>query len=91
MESAKVGKVGMRQFRQEFGDFVDAGKPVAITRHGRTVGLYIPVRHKPEAADLAALEEAGRVLDDLMVQKGITEEEALEEFRRLRKDKKRSG
>lgn len=91
MESAKVGKVGMRQFRQEFGDFVDAGKPVAITRHGRTVGLYIPVRHKPEAADLTALEEAGRVLDGLMAQKGVTEEQAVEEFKRLRKEKKRRG
>ena len=51
----------------------------------------LPARHKPEAAELAALEEAGRVLDGLMAQKGITEEQALEEFKRLRNEKKRSG
>jgi antitoxin (DNA-binding transcriptional repressor) of toxin-antitoxin stability system len=91
MDTAKVAKVGMRQFRHEFGEWVDAGKPLAITKHGRTVGLYIPVRQRPAAAQLTALEEAGRVLDALMAQKGITEEQAVEEFKRLRRDKKRRG
>ena len=88
METAKVG---MREFRNQFGEFVDAGKPVAITRHGRTVGFYIPVRRKPETADLEALEEAGRVLDALMAQKGISEDAAMQEFKRMRRDKRRGG
>jgi antitoxin (DNA-binding transcriptional repressor) of toxin-antitoxin stability system len=88
METAKVG---MREFRHQFGEFVDAGKPVAITRHGRTVGFYIPVRRKPETADLEALEEAGRVLDTLMAQKGISEDVAMQEFKRMRKDKRGGG
>lgn len=89
METAT--KVGMREFRQQFGEFVDAGKPVAITKHGRTVGFYIPIRRKPEAADLEALEEAGRVLDALMARKGISEDEAVDEFKRLRKGQQRRG
>lgn len=88
METAKVG---MREFRHQFGEFVDAGKPVAITRHGRTVGFYVPVRRKPETADLEALEEAGRVLDALMAQKGISEDAAMQEFKRMRRDKRRGG
>jgi antitoxin (DNA-binding transcriptional repressor) of toxin-antitoxin stability system len=88
METAKVG---MREFRHQFGDFVDAGKPVAITKHGRTVGFYIPVHRKPETADLDALEEAGRVLDALMAQKGISEDAAVEDFKRLRRGKRRRG
>ena len=70
---------------------MDAGKPVAITKHGRTVGFYIPVRRKPETADLEALEEAGRVLDAMIAQKGVSEDEAVEEFKRLRSDKRRRG
>jgi antitoxin (DNA-binding transcriptional repressor) of toxin-antitoxin stability system len=88
METAKVG---MREFRHQFGEFVDAGKPVAITRHGRTVGFYIPVRRRPETADLKALEEAGRVLDALMAEKGISEDAAMQEFKRMRRDKRRGG
>ncbi|MGH8132689.1 MAG: type II toxin-antitoxin system Phd/YefM family antitoxin, partial [Steroidobacteraceae bacterium] len=65
MDAAKVDKVGMREFRHQFGDYVEAGKPLALTKHGRTVGFYIPVRRAPETADLAALQEAGRVLDAL--------------------------
>ncbi len=79
----------MREFRHQFGEFVDAGKPVAITKHGRTVGFYIPVRRRPETADLEALEEAGRMLDTLMAQKGISEDAAVEQFKRLRGAKRR--
>ena len=39
-------KVGMREFRQQFGEFVDAGKPVAITKHGKPIAR---VTHPPAA------------------------------------------
>jgi len=89
--SLPLEKVGMQEFREHFDNYVDAGKPVAVTKHGRTVGLYIPVRHKPGSADLVALEEAGRALDTLMGQKGISEEAAVEVFERLRLQKTRRG
>jgi len=91
MDAAKVGKVGMREFRHQFGEYVEAGKPLAITKHGRTVGFYIPVRSKPEEADLASLREAGRVLDALMAERGISEDAVVAEFKRLRQEKKRRG
>jgi hypothetical protein len=63
----RIIKVGMRKFRQEFGQFVVAGTPVAITKYGRTIGLYIPIAGSAETADLEV--EAGRALDVLIGRK----------------------
>lgn len=58
-------KVGIREFRAALADFVDADAPVAVTRHGRTVGYFIPVK-QDRAADVAALRAAGEKLDSLL-------------------------
>ncbi len=52
-------KVGMREFRDKLATYLlDADTPVAITRHGDTVGYFIPARRKRSDADKAALKEA---------------------------------
>ena len=58
--------------------------PIAITRHGETVGYYIPARPSPDKAELDALKEAASRLDALLAQAGVSEEEMLTEFRTLR-------
>jgi antitoxin (DNA-binding transcriptional repressor) of toxin-antitoxin stability system len=88
METAKVS---VREFRNNFGDYSEADKAVAVTKHGRTVGFYIPVRRRPEAEDLARLQKAGEALDAWMAQHGLSEDELVEEFKQRRKDKKGRG
>jgi PHD/YefM family antitoxin component YafN of YafNO toxin-antitoxin module len=40
-------KVGIREFREKLASYVlESDTPVAITRHGDTVGYYIPARRK---------------------------------------------
>lgn len=58
-------KVGVRKFRAGLADFVDSEEPVAVTRHGQTVGYFIPVK-ADRAADAAALRAAGEKLDALL-------------------------
>ena len=58
--------------------------PVAITRHGDTVGYYIPSRHKRSEADRAALNEAASRLQAALAAKGISEEEILKDFKKWR-------
>jgi antitoxin (DNA-binding transcriptional repressor) of toxin-antitoxin stability system len=82
-------KVGMREFRHRFGEYAEADKPVAVTKHGRTVGFYIPVRRKPAAEDIAAFREAAEALQRSMIEAGVTEDELVEEFDRVRKEKRR--
>ena len=40
-------KVGIREFREKLASYLlDTDVPVAITRHGDTIGYYIPARRK---------------------------------------------
>jgi PHD/YefM family antitoxin component YafN of YafNO toxin-antitoxin module len=81
-------KIGMREFREHMPQYLKSTSPVAITRHGETVGFYIPTHH-PEKSDLEELKNAAKQLDKLLLSKGITEEELLSEFRSLRESKEK--
>jgi len=81
-------KVGTREFREQIGVFLESDRPVAITKHGRTVGFYIPARRKTATEDLEALREAGRTLDAWMAEHGVDGEAVVEEFKQLRKKKR---
>jgi len=74
-------KVGMREFREKLATYVLEGeRPVAITRHGDTVGYFIPTRRKRSVAEREALKEAAARLDKALAAKGITEEEIAQDF-----------
>ena len=77
-------RVGIREFRAGLSDFVDADSPVAVTRHGQTVGYFIPVR-PDRAADAASLRAAGEKLDALLQLTEDDVDEMVEEFTSLRK------
>ena len=44
-------EVGIREFRADLAEYIAASSPVAVTRHGQTVGYFIPV-HGQAQADL---------------------------------------
>ncbi len=71
--------VGVREFRQGLAEFIDQTEPVTITRHGQTVGLFIPVRRDREA-DIAAYAEAAKKANALLTEWGTTEDEVVAEF-----------
>jgi hypothetical protein len=77
-------KVGMREFRAHLPQYLLTSSPVAITRHGETIGFYIPARHETEKAEIDALKQAALQLDKLLHAHGISEDELLSEFRTLR-------
>ncbi len=88
METAKVG---VREFREQLGSYHESAKPVAITKHGRTVGFYIPVHRAPELEEREALREAGRRLDAWMAEKKVSEDELVADFEQSRKTGRRRG
>ena len=81
---ANVLKVGMREFRAHLPQYLLTSVPVAVTRHGETVGYYIPTRHHVEHAELDTLKQAAQSLEELLISHGVTEEELFQEFRALR-------
>ena len=81
METAKVG---IREFRADLAEYIASSTPVAVTRHGQTVGYFIPTHGQVEA-DLAALRKASRALDKLMVAKGFDVDDVVTTFKANRK------
>ena len=83
-------RVGIRDFRENLATYLlESDAPVAITRHGDTVGYFIPARRKRSETERVALKEAAARLDALLVAMGITEEELVADFKRWRADKHR--
>ena len=83
-------KVGIREFRERLAIFLDAAGPVAITRHGETVGYYIPARPTKDAAHLAALRNAAAKLDALLVASGATEDQLVTDFKEARRTRRKA-
>lgn len=79
-------KVGIREFREKLATYLlRSDETVAITRHGDTVGYFIPARRKRTEAEKAALEEAATRLQQAMAAAGVTEDEIIEDFKRWRR------
>lgn len=76
----KTTKVGVREFRSGLAEFIASAAPVAITRHGQTVGYFIPT-HGQADADMAALKKASAVFDRLLAAPSVDIEPAAAELK----------
>ena len=76
-------KVGIREFRSDLAGYIASSTPVAVTRHGQTVGYFIPARAHVQA-DLAALREASAALDRLNAKHNIDIDEVVGDFKAAR-------
>lgn len=83
----RASSVGVREFRAGLADFLDSDEPVAVTRHGHTVGYFIPVK-ADRAADAAALRDAGTKLDALLHASEAEAEALVEEFKTRRRSRR---
>jgi hypothetical protein len=81
METAKVG---IREFRAGLAEYIASHTPVAVTRHGQTVGYFIPT-HGQADADLSALKKAAAELDRLLAVSSVDVEDVGAEFKAARK------
>jgi len=66
------------------GALLASSIPVAVTRHGQTVGYFIPT-HGSADADIAALKKASKTLDQLLAAQCVDVEEVVAEFKAVRK------
>ena len=83
-------KVGVREFRERIASFLESDTPVAVTRRGETLGVYVPTRRKrrreAELSELrAAADRLAKALHD------VDEEELVAEFKQLRRRGKRTS
>jgi PHD/YefM family antitoxin component YafN of YafNO toxin-antitoxin module len=79
--------VGIREFRDKLATYLlQSEGPLAITRHGDTIGYYLPTRRKRTEAEKKALEEAALRVQQDMIAHDVTEDEIIEDFKRLRRE-----
>ena len=83
-------KAGIREFRENLADYLESKTPVAITRHGATIGIYVPTKPKPSQADLEALRVAGEKMQELIAAAGDTEDEIVADFKNRRRRARKS-
>jgi PHD/YefM family antitoxin component YafN of YafNO toxin-antitoxin module len=77
-------KVGVRQFRERIATFLESDIPVAVTRRGETLGVYVPTRLKrAKTANLSELKAAADRLAEALAD--VDEDEWGTEFKASRR------
>ena len=77
-------RIGVRELRERLSSFLASSEPIEVTRHGQTIGFFIPIPKRPEQAEREALLEAGKKMDEELIRLGLKEDELLEEFKHWR-------
>jgi len=80
----QLHKVSTREFRNNISQYLSGKEPIAVLKHGQIVGYYFPVLVEPDLQELESLKLAAKRLDDLLKSRGITEDELVEDFRKIR-------
>lgn len=78
-----TASVGIREFRAGLADYIGAAEPVAVTRHGVTVGWFIPTPVDREQ-QVSSLRAAASTLDELLASSGVEVEDVVAEYRAAR-------
>jgi antitoxin (DNA-binding transcriptional repressor) of toxin-antitoxin stability system len=90
----QTDKIGMREFRENLAGYLEGGRTLAITRHGETLGFFIPAQKRSRKAELEAMRAAAKELDSMIAAWGVSEDELMQEYKEIRRstrEKKRNA
>jgi antitoxin (DNA-binding transcriptional repressor) of toxin-antitoxin stability system len=85
-----VRRVGVRELRAHLAQHLESATPIAVTRHGRTVGIYVPLPSQPTDSEREAFRQAGEQLQQELERLGLTEDALVDDFRRWRAEQRGS-
>ena len=78
-------KIGIRQFRENLAAYIEGGNPLAITRHGETLGFFIPAQKRSHKAEIEAMRAAAKDLYSMIAEWGTSEDELMREYKQIRR------
>jgi antitoxin (DNA-binding transcriptional repressor) of toxin-antitoxin stability system len=87
-------KVGVREFRENLSGYLEGGRPLAITRHGETLGFFIPAQKRSRKAEIEAMRAAAKELDAMIAAWGASEDKLMREYMEIQRsgrEKKRNS
>ena len=84
-------KIGIREFRENLAGYLEGGRSLAITRHGETLGFFIPAQKRNRRAEVEAMRSAARELDAMIASWGASEDELMSEYKEIRQSSREQG
>ena len=78
-------KIGIREFRENLAGYLEGGKPLTITRHGETLGFFIPAQKRSRKAEIEAMRAAAKEFDSMIAEWGTSEDELMREYKEIRR------
>jgi prevent-host-death family protein len=82
--------VGIREFRASLAEYIEAETPITVTRHGRAVGFFVPLR-RPSAEAVQRLRTAAAAVQEVMPLSDQEIEEIAADFEASRRGRPLSG
>ncbi len=79
-----ASRVGIRELRAQLASLIELATPIEVTRHGRTIGLYVPLPQQVELSDRERIQEAGRLMQAELERLGLSEDELSADFKAWR-------
>lgn len=70
----KMKNVGVREFRDHATKYLAGSEPLAVNRHGRVIGFYIPLE-RDENEVRRAVAKLGEAVEQVLGETGMTEDE----------------
>ncbi len=65
--------VGIREFRDKASQYLSSKEVVAVKRHGKLVGFYIPVTQSEKIEIEQALQRLNKTVETAMAESGMDE------------------
>ena len=70
-----VKHVGVRELRGDLAEHLQGSKPIVIERHGKVLGIYLPVEEVDREKVAAAFNEFQSAVEEVLRQTGMTRDE----------------
>lgn len=65
--------VGIREFRDKASQYLASREAIAVKRHGKLVGFYIPVEQSDDIEIQQALQKLSQTVETAMAESGMNE------------------
>jgi crotonobetainyl-CoA:carnitine CoA-transferase CaiB-like acyl-CoA transferase len=78
---AALKRVGVREFRDHATSYLSGAEPVAVSKHGRLIGFYIPLQVDRDDDEVRrAIAKLGQSVSQVLHETGMSEDELAELF-----------
>ncbi|HET7388232.1 MAG TPA: hypothetical protein VFJ19_16380 [Nocardioidaceae bacterium] len=71
---SELKNVGVREFRDHATAYLSGPDPVAVSKHGRVIGFYIPLERDIEEVQRAVAQLTASI-DRVVVESGLSEDD----------------